>query len=221
MNSYEILYALKEHEKIRANERDPYWWKGSGSFEVVVGALLTQQSRWEKVEMSLQNLKDNSKLSLEKLSSIDLLSLENMIKPSGLYRQKAKNIQNLCKNILEEFGDFESFSQDVSREWLLFQKGIGFESADAILNYACMRETFVVDNYTNVLLRHYGYEFESYSELKEWMEDGILQNLKSVYELYSDGTSLAQIYARFHGKIVMFCKENVVKKRLKRGVKGL
>ncbi len=197
-SSYQLYQALKKMGYLK-EQRDEFWWPNSGSFEVVVGAILTQQTKWQKVEKSLSNLKD--KLELEILANIELKELQQLIKPSGFYNTKAKYIKGICKNILNNFKNFETFKKDVDREWLLNQKGIGKESADSILCYACYRPIFVVDSYTNRLLRAFGYEFESYDQIQEWMQRGIVENI--------DKKDLHRVYARFHGKIVEFAKEYI------------
>ncbi len=213
MNSFDLLKALKNLSYIK-NERDPYWWPNSGTFEVLVGAILTQQTKWEKVEKSLENLKERDLLDLHELSKIDHREIAPLIKPSGFYNTKAKRVKNLCKNIVNEFGDFDSFKKRVDREWLLTQKGIGEETADSILCYACYREEMVVDSYTNRLLNALGYEFETYGEVAEWLKEGISSNLDFVYELYGKEIPLSQIYARFHGKIVEYSKDYMRGKRV-------
>jgi len=85
---------------------------------------------------------------------------------------------------------------------------LGKESSDSILCYACEREVFVVDNYTVKLLGKFGYNFEEYDELKDWMENGILSNLEKIYEIYQEEKTINEIFARFHGKIVEFGKVN-------------
>ncbi len=207
MDSYELLEILKIHYPIK----EPYWWSGAGSFDIVVGAVLTQQTKWENVDLSLQNLQKEDLLDVENLAVSNELILQELIRPSGFYRKKAKVLKTLCENIVNDFGDFENFAHEVSREWLLAQKGIGFESADSILNYACKRDIFVVDSYTNRLLNHLGYEFETYDELQEWIMSGLDDR---VYKFYAKQMSISQIYARFHGKIVEFCKEHLRGKRL-------
>lgn len=193
--------ALK-NEKLLEEATDLNWWPNSGSFEVIVGAILTQQTKWEKVEKSLENLRIHNLLHLEKIAQIDIKILADLIKPSGFYNTKAKRLKTLCYSIVEAFGDFDNFQNQVSREWLLEQKGVGPESADAILCYACGREVLVVDNYTNKLLKSFGYEFETYEELQEWMMGSIEENLDSIYALYEGKINLSTIYSRFHGKIV-------------------
>ena len=202
-SSYELYLALKKMGYLKES-RDEFWWPNSGSFEVVVGAILTQQTKWQKVEKSLANLE--GRVSLEELSSIELKELQTLIKPSGFYNTKAKYIKGICKNILDEFGSFEKFRDEVTRSWLLEQKGIGEESADSILCYACYRSVFVVDSYTDRILRAFGYEFESYQDIQEWMQRGIVENI--------DESELHRVYARFHGKIVEFAKDFVRGKRV-------
>lgn len=206
-DSYELFLALKNAGHIK-NDRELLWWPQSGSFEVVVGAILTQQTRWEKVELSLTRLKKNNLLNLESLANIDQEVLAALIKPSGFYNTKAKNLKKLCQNIYEEYESFEDFCLHVNRDWLLSQKGIGQESADSILCYACKKEVMVVDSYTNRLVSKFGYEFESYQELQEWLISGIESNFEKIANLYNNEVDLNTIYARFHGKIVEFCKEN-------------
>ena len=206
-DSFELLVMLKNAGFLR-ELRDPLWWPRSGSYEVVVGTILTQQTKWEKVEKSLENLKENGINSLDKISKLDTKTLSTLIKPSGFYNTKAKYLLSISKNIIKEFGSFDEFCIMVDRDWLLAQKGIGRESADSILCFGCLRDFFVVDNYTMRLLSAFGYEFESYEELQEWMSDGILSNKDRIDELYTREMSINEIFARFHGKIVEYCKEN-------------
>lgn len=207
-SSYDLLYALKQMGYLKTT-RDPLWWPQSGTFEVIIGAILTQQTKWERVEESLANLKEHKLLSLEALSKADVQQIATLIKPSGFYNTKAQRIQMLCSNILNNFGTFETFQDQVSREWLLEQKGIGMESADSILCYGCGREVFVVDSYTQRLLNALGYTFEEYAQIQEWMQEGIEENLEKVRTIYKYEIELYAIYARFHGKIVEYAKENI------------
>jgi endonuclease-3 related protein len=179
-----------------------------------VGAVLTQQSRWKKVEESLSNLKAADLLTLDALASADTKHIATLIKPSGFYNTKAQRVIKLCENILESFGTFDTFAREVDRTWLLAQKGIGMESADSILCYACNRAVFVVDSYTQRLLGALGYEFESYMEIQEWMQRGIEENYQKVQELYDYDIDLATVYARFHGKIVEYAKKYIRGRRV-------
>ncbi len=207
-NSAELLAALKRAGYLKS-ERDPLWWPKSGSFEVIVGALLTQQTKWERVEESLENLKKAGRLSLDAISTASEPQLAALIKPSGFYNTKAVRLRQLCINIKEDFGDFETFQEEVDRAWLLSQKGIGMESADSILCYACFRPVMVVDSYTSRLLGAVGYTLNDYMSIQEWLHEGIEDNMDVVTALYGGDVSLNYVYARFHGKIVEFAKEYI------------
>jgi len=202
-NSYELLIELRKKNLLK--NKPKYWWPNIGSFEVVVGAILTQNTKWENVEKALNQLRiENEELRVEDIAMYDYLYLAGFIKPVGFYNQKAKRLISLSRNILRDFGSFEEFKENVTREWLLAQKGIGFETADSILCYGCFRDTMVVDSYTKRLLRKNGYEFESYDEMKEWFERGVEENWDRLAKFYEDDLNLC--YARFHGKIVEFMK---------------
>jgi len=189
------------------NLRDPYWWPNSGTFEVVIGAILTQNTKWESVEKSLNNLKQEEEITINSILSKDTVLIADMIKPSGFYNTKAKRIKKLTQNILDDFGCFDSFRDSVSREWLLGQEGIGYESADSILNYCCYKEEMVADKYSYNLLCAIGYELENYEDIKEWLASGIESNLDKVCEIYGKKEGgIARFFALFHGAIVEFCK---------------
>lgn len=205
-NSYELYLYLKNIVQI--DEKYNYWWPSNDDFQVFLGAILTQNTKWTNVEKSLKNLKDKELLNLNSLIDVDIDFLIQLIAPSGFKNQKAVRIKKICKNIIEEFGSFSLFSENVSRDWLLSQKGIGPETADAILCYACHKEEMVVDSYTNKLLKSFGYEFESYDDLKSWLEYGINENYDKIESLYDFQISLNMIYCRFHGKIVEFMKSS-------------
>jgi len=208
-DSFELLKFLKVEKGYLKELRDPLWWLGSGSFEVVVGAILTQQTKWQKVEKALDNLKENNLLDLNSLASCDTKLLATLIKPSGFYNTKAKRLKLLSNNIIRDFGSFEVFQNEVNRDWLLAQKGLGKESSDSILCYACKREVLPVDSYTARVVKTFGYEFEEYDELKEWCERGVLSNLEKIYKIYGEEKPVYEIYARFHGKIVEYAKEEL------------
>jgi len=205
-NSYDLLVYLKNQDLIPHNLE--YWWPNNNDFEILLGSILTQNTKWQNVEKSLENLRNLDLLSLEKISEVELSLLVEAITPSGFKNQKSKRLILLAKNILDEFGSFNSFKENVTRDWLLNQKGIGPETADAILCYSCHQEYMVVDSYTNRLLKRFGYEFESYYDIQTWIVYGINENYDKIAKLYGYEISLNKLYARFHGKIVEFMKRN-------------
>ena len=219
-SSFNLLKSLKSYGLLAG--KPSWWWKGAGSFEVVLGAILVQNTQWSKVESMLETMRKASILSgdcqkdLQSLAQVDSMILQSHI--IGLQRQKSAYIKSISQAILTDFGSFESFKENVDFEWLITQKGIGRESAYAILNYACAREVMVVDRYTYKLLCVLGREIEDYEELRSFCENGIKENLALVYELYPQDMSLAQIFARFHGKIVEFSKSKGDTKQLARDI---
>ena len=190
------IYNYLKNKNLLENSPE-YWWPNSGSFEVVIGAILTQNTTWKNVEKSLKNLE--LFLDLDSFLTLDEESLKEMIKPSGFYNQKAPRLQQLSRNIKNDFSDFRTFKNEVTREWLLKQIGIGKESADAILCYACFRDEMVVDTYTKRLLKTFDIEFSSYDDYKDYLEDGIRSGLND--------KSINIIFARFHGMIVEYNKK--------------
>ncbi len=212
-DSFELLYALKKIGYLKT-ERDPYWWPSSGTFEVIVGAILTQNTRWQKVEKALENLKVLNALTLNGFLKLDRNTIAQAVKPAGFYNTKAKRLKDLSQKIKEEFGSFKTFKEQVTRDWLLRKKGVGPESVDSILCYACYRDEMVVDSYTARLLGAFGYTMEEYDMIKDWLMGGLLANMDKIYALYDHKIPLNKLYARFHGKIVEYCKEHMGGKKV-------
>lgn len=196
------------------SDRDPYWWPNSGNFEVIIGAILTQNTKWSGVEKALHNLQNTGITSLQDLQTIDTTALALLIKPSGFYNTKAKRLQSLAHSIIEVFGSFEDFKTQVTREWLLNQKGIGAESADSILCYGCYREEMVADKYTHRLLSALDYTLDEYDAIKEWLSDSLEENSDLFSKKLGKELDLVKIYALFHGAIVEFSKDHKSKEQI-------
>ena len=199
-----LLEVHNHLQKLDLLKNSPkYWWPSVGSFEVVVGAILTQNTTWSNVEKSLKNLENF--LELESFSSLHEADLKERIQPSGFYNQKAPRLLLLASHIREEFTTFEQFQKEVSREWLLKQKGVGEESADAILCYGCFREEMVIDTYTKRVLKQFDIEFKTYRQYKEYIQTEVETN-KTVF-LQNEHNDLNLFYARFHGMFVEYAKK--------------
>jgi endonuclease-3 related protein len=135
------------------------WWPGDTPFEVMVGAVLTQNTNWKNVERAIDNLKRAGVLSFERLSGLPVDLLAEYIRPAGYFNVKAGRLQNLMVRIEEQYGgSLDAMMEEETealRQKLLSVKGIGPETADSILLYAAQRPVFVVDTYTyRILLRH-------------------------------------------------------------------
>ncbi len=153
-----------------------HWWPGDGPFEVVVGAVLVQNTSWKNVERAIQNLRQADLLEPRRLARTPLPELEELIRPAGYFRIKARRLRNLLNLIVRQYGGSleRMFSRpmDILREELLSVQGIGPETANSILLYAGNFPTFVVDTYTHrVLARHGWIDFDAdYDEIKGYFE---------------------------------------------------
>lgn len=136
------------------------WWPADTPFEVMLGAILTQNTAWTNVERAIAGLREVSDLTPEGVLSLTPDRLEEVIRPSGYFRQKAKRLKIFCHFYLEEYGgDFEQMKSvhvQKLRQQFLDLHGIGPETADSILLYALDRPIFVVDAYTNRLFSRLG-----------------------------------------------------------------
>lgn len=134
-----------------------HWWPGETKFEIMVGAVLTQNTSWKNVEKAIGGLKKEKLLSLEKLLKLPVDQLASLIKSCGYYNVKAKRLKNFLEFLDDKGGVDKIFKtpRDVLRKELLEVKGIGPETADSILLYAGNFPFFVVDAYTKrIFIRH-------------------------------------------------------------------
>ena len=179
---HEIYHALLNHFRHRN------WWPGDTPLEVIVGAILTQNTAWKNVEKAIGRLKEAGVLSIKGLRTIPREHLAELIRPSGYYNQKALKIKAFLAFLQREYrGNLtRMFREDtrVLREKLLQVKGIGPETADSILLYAGGHLTFVVDLYTYRVATRHGWVPEDidYESLREFFQDRIRPDV----ELYND-----------------------------------
>ena len=150
-----------------------HWWPGETSFEVMVGAILTQNTSWRNVEKAIQKLKVNGVLNPEGIHLLKKSQLAPLIRSSGYYRIKADRLKSFVDFLFEEFGgDLKRMKRErlaELREKLLEIKGIGPETADSILLYGLKKPIFVVDAYTKRILSRHGMisEKASYEEVQK------------------------------------------------------
>jgi endonuclease-3 related protein len=136
------------------------WWPGETPFEVIVGAILTQNTNWGNVEKAIRNLKRDNALTPEGLNTISARHLATLIRPSGYFNIKAKRLKNFMSFLFEGYGgSVEKMMKEpleTLRPKILSVNGIGPETADSILLYALGKPVFVVDAYTRRLLYRHG-----------------------------------------------------------------
>lgn len=147
------------HELLLKAFGPQHWWPGETTFEIILGAILTQNTSWANVEKAIANLKAAGCLEPDKLHALDAEAIEKLIRPAGYFRLKTKRLRNFMKWFLDEYGgDLDAMASVETRrlrEELLSVSGIGPETADSILLYALNRPVFVVDTYTaRVAVRH-------------------------------------------------------------------
>ncbi|MFH1692007.1 MAG: endonuclease III domain-containing protein [Candidatus Omnitrophota bacterium] len=181
------------------------WWPADTPFEVVVGAILTQNTSWSNVERAIANLKTARCLSFEKLLKIKHNKLASLIKPAGYYNIKAKRIKNFLNFLkdnyhgcLNKMGRQDTF---LLRKELLEVNGIGQETADSILLYALGKPVFVIDAYTKRIFSRHKYLSESvdYTDAQRFFMDDLTPEVK--------------VFNEFHALIVRCAKDFCKKKK--------
>jgi len=126
------------------------WWDAPFD-EVAIGAILTQQTRWENVEAALTHLRSAGLNTLAAIAAVDPAELETCIRCTGFYRVKSARLRRLATFFLNQYREMEEIDlipTDLLRRSLLTVNGVGEETADSILCYGLFRETFVIDAYT-------------------------------------------------------------------------
>lgn len=157
------------------------WWPAETRYEVVVGAILTQNTNWKNVEKALTNLKKRNILNEKEILEISLTELEELIRPSGFYKQKAERLKLVTKKWLEI--KEKNLNTNQLRKELLSVKGVGKETADSILLYAMDKPIFVIDAYTRRFCKkELNKEFGEYDIYREFFE----KNLPRELDLYKE-----------------------------------
>ncbi|MDD3050233.1 MAG: endonuclease [Candidatus Cloacimonetes bacterium] len=174
------------------------WWPGDSRDEIIIGAVLTQGTNWNNVEIAIQNLKQKKLLSLQSIIDTDISELEQMIKPSGFYTVKARRLKSVAETILSN--KIEAMTLKESRNLLLNTYGVGEETADCILLYAFDKPVFVVDSYTERIFNRINI---AGSELNQ-------QNIRKVCNELLPG----EIYNEYHALLVKHGKDFCKKKPL-------
>ncbi len=176
-------------EALDAAYGDQHWWPGETPFEVAVGAILTQNTAWANVEKAIANLKTEGLLGPAELRLLAASEIAPLIKPAGYYNVKAKRLRAFLDFLWNEYdGDVAAMAREelpTARAKLLAVRGVGPETADSILLYACGLPTFVVDAYTHRILHRHGLadEAASYDEMKELFETSVAADVP-LYKQY-------------------------------------
>lgn len=153
-------YLFSIYESLNVYFGDLHWWPGESPFEVIVGAILTQNTAWRNVEIAIKKLKAKRLLHPERLLAAEDDVLAELIRSSGYYHVKTRRLKSFVQYLYKEYdGSLERmFAEELRflREKLLRVEGIGEETADSILLYAGDQPIFVVDAYTRRILQRHG-----------------------------------------------------------------
>jgi len=185
-NIYSTLYA---------HYGEPHWWPAKTPYEMMAGAILTQNTAWSNVEKAIANFGEN--LTPEFIETVQIENLIDIIRPSGFFNQKSLRLKSLTDWYKRyNYDIIQARQQNCGdlRAQLLNINGVGRETADSILVYALEKTSFVVDAYTRRILSRVGYDLpKDYDDLRCMIEQNIRRDL--------------DIYNRFHALIVVHAKE--------------
>jgi len=187
------------YKRLYAKFGPQHWWPGKTKFEIIVGAILTQNTSWNNVEKAIRNLKHHGFLTPQRLKEASVRKIAALIKPAGYFNVKAMRLKNFIHFLFKEYdGSLEKMSKEYwanLRMKLLNVNGIGPETADSILLYAFNKPVFVVDAYTKrVLARH--------------NLIGRHADYQSIQNLFTDNLNQdAKMFNEYHALIVRLGKE--------------
>ncbi len=179
-----------------------HWWPGESPFEVIVGAVLTQNTSWKNVELALAALRRANALRADRIDQLTDQALAELIRPAGYYRVKARRLKNLVHYLMTEYaGSVEALfavEWQVLRRQLLQVNGIGPETADAILLYAGHKPVFVVDVYTaRWLKRHAWIDPEAdYHQIQSLFVDTLPMDVPMFNDFHALIVRLGKTYCR-------------------------
>ena len=211
--------SKKIYDRLYQTFGPQYWWPMDHShhqqhdsdprFEVMIGAILTQNTAWINVEKAIQNLKQHNMLNPKAINEANNEILKQLINPSGFFNQKAKRLRIISEYILKLYhGNLNRFFEQSTvelRKELLNLHGIGPETADSILLYAGNKPVFVVDAYTKRLCRRFPLppNPDSYDQIQQYFQDQLSRKYRP--------NELVLIYNEYHALIVelakRFCKK--------------
>ncbi len=181
--------TLREYYSTLLQRLGPqWWWPARTRLEVIVGAILTQNTSWRNATLALAKLRKAGRLSWGGLRKASLAELENCVRPAGFYTQKARTIRNIVlwlgRRHRGSLNALFSLPASEVRAQLLSLKGLGPETADAILLYAGRQPFFVADAYTRRILSRHGLfsEATSYGEAQRYLH----QHLPADHRVYNE-----------------------------------
>lgn len=197
------------YERLFAFFGPQHWWPAQTPFEVIVGAILTQNTSWGNVKKAIDNIKAHDKLDFESLRRIPLDRLAELIRPSGYFNIKAKRLKNFLTFMEKEYdGSLASMRKTpwpILRRAILAVNGVGAETADSILCYALSKPIIVVDAYTRRILYRHG--LVPWQASYEILQDVLMTNLPTNVRLYNEFHALLVRLGNAYCRPVPLCEE--------------
>ena len=193
---------MKIYNKLLSHFGEQNWWptiSKNKRLEIIIGAILTQNTSWRQVEKAIRNLHDRGLLNRKALEEIPTQKLASLIKCTGYYKQKAKKIKEFLK-----------FKGKITRENLLKIWGIGRETADSILLYAYNKPFFVVDAYTKRIFERLGFGKKNYDELQKMFHKNLPRDIKVYKEYHALLVELGKNYCRKRNPLCSKCPLNEI-----------
>lgn len=186
------------------------WWPGETAFEVMVGAILTQNTAWENVEKAIANLRENDALDASTIIATHPRRLATWLRPSGYFNVKTKRLRNFCRwyRSQGEMASLQRLGTSELRHALLGISGIGPETADDILLYAFERPVFVIDAYTRRIFSRLGLVDgeERYEVLRAFFESRLGRGKRNV-ALFNEYHALIVRHAKLACKVRPRCAQ--------------
>ncbi|GMT44034.1 MAG: endonuclease [bacterium] len=180
---------LELFKTLNENFGKMYWWPADSLDEMVIGAILTQNTSWKNVEKAISVLKKDNMDNFETILSLDKNLLESLIRPAGFYRQKAERLKTAARFFLK--------NRFVDRDMLLSLNGIGKETADSILLYGFNKPVFVVDAYTKrILTRHKIITNSDYDSVQQLFHDNLSKSVKLFNQYHALIVKTAKLYCK-------------------------
>lgn len=190
-------HPVAVYERLFARHGPQHWWPAETAFEVIVGALLMQQTAWRNVEAAIANLKAAGLLDAHALAAAPIGTIRRCVKIAGLYRTKPLRLKAFCRHLIDRAdGDLSRYFRrptEVVRADLLAQAGVGPETADSILLYAGGHPVFLVDAYTVRIGRRIGLlDTDAYDPVQRYFETHLPRDV----ELYKEYHALLVAHAK-------------------------
>ncbi len=190
--AHELKEALDEvYQRLYALYGPQNWWPAQTPFEVILGAILTQNTRWENVRMALDNLRAAAVLEPQAIAALDDTQLQELIRPSGFFRQKTATLRRMLQVLMDDYaGDVDAMLRGDTwhvRTRLLDIKGIGPETADSILLYGAQHPIFVIDAYTRRICSRLGLcgADASYAQVQEMFMEHLRPDAQKCNEYHA------------------------------------